>query len=214
MGIIKNNWIRRNMFLSSIHSIYTNYFQISRRNFGFIDSTSKVRFPALIKGISNVYIHENSHIMGYSKIISTKAKFVLMKNSGAAEGLTVITGSHPYKIGEFFIFDAAKDIQISRDVIVEEDVWIGTNVTLLPGVTVGRGSIIGSGSVCRNNVPPYSIVHGNFAKVVGFKFLPNEIIEHEKVLYTNQERLELELLQYNYQKYFINRFTEIKNNLK
>ncbi len=206
--------IRKNVFFSIIHSFYANYLSVQRRKFGFIHPTSKIRFPALIKGISNVYIHENSHIMGHSKIISTKAKFIIKKNSGAAEGLTVITGTHPYTLGNFFILDAAKDIQISKDITVEEDVWIGMNVTLLPGITIGRGSIIGSGSVCRNNVPPYSIVHGNFAKVVGFKFLPNEIIEHEKVLYTNQERLELELLQYNYQKYFINRLTEIKNNLK
>jgi len=205
--------LKKNLFLSALNSIYRNYFFAKRRKFGFIHPSAKIRFPALIKGIENVHIHENSHIMGSSKLITTKAKFILKKNSGAAEGLTVITGTHPYKIGEFFMVDAAKDIQISKDVIVEEDVWIGTNVTLLPGVTVGRGSIVGSGSICRNNVPPYSIVQGNIAKVVGFKFSPKEILEHEKELYPIEERLNLELLEKNYDKYFIKRIKEIKNNL-
>jgi len=205
--------IKRNLFLSAFHSVYQRYFFAKRSRFGFIHKTAKIRFPALIKGIENVHIHENSHIMGSSKLITTKAKFILKKNSGAAEGLTVITGTHPYKIGEFFMIDAAKDIQIAKDVIVEEDVWIGTNVTLLPGVTVGRGSIVASGSICRNNVPPYAIVQGNIAKVVGFKFSPKEILIHEEELYDQNERLEIELLENNYDKYFIKRLKEIKNNL-
>ena len=208
------NKLRKNLFLSAFHSIYQNYFFATRKKFGFIDATAKIRFPALIKGIENVYIHEGSHIMGGSKIITSQAKFIIKKNSGAAEGLTAITGTHPYKIGEFFMVDAAKDIQIAKDIIVEEDVWIGTNVTLLPGITVGRGSIVASGAVCRNNVPPYSIVQGNIAKVVGFKFSPEETITHEKALYNEKERYDLELLKNNYNKYFIKRIKEIKNNLK
>ncbi|GAA3508763.1 acyltransferase [Aquimarina addita] len=208
------NTLKKNFFLSALHSIYQNFFFAKRRKFGYIHKSAKIRFPALIKGIQNVYIYENSHIMGSSKIISSKAKFILKKNSGAAEGLTVITGTHPYKVGEFFIIDAAKDIQVAKDIIVEEDVWIGTNVTLLPGVVVGRGSIIASGSICRNNVPPYAIVQGNVAKVVGFKFSPDETIIHEEKLYAPEERLDLELLQINYEKHFIKRIKEIRNNLK
>lgn len=208
------NRLKKNFFLSSIHSIYQNFFFAKRRKLGYIHPTGKIRFPALIKGIENVYIHENSHIMGHSKIISTKAKFVIKKNSGIAEGLTVITGTHPYKLGEFFIIDAVNDVQLSKDVIVEEDVWIGTNVTLLPGIKVGRGSIVASGSICRNSVPPYSIVQGNIAKVIGFKFSPNETLIHEKKLYPKNERYELELLEKNYDKYFIRRLKEIRNSLK
>lgn len=208
------NKIKKNLFLSAFHSVYQSYFFAKRRKFGFIHQSAKIRFPAVIKGIENVHIYEKSHIMGSSKIITTKAKFILKKNSGVAEGLTVITGTHPYKIGEFFMIDAVKDIQIAKDVIVEEDVWIGTNVTLLPGVTVGRGSIVASGSICRNSVPPYSIVQGNIAKVVGFKFSPKEILIHEKALYEIDERLALELLESNYDKYFIKRLKEIKNYLK
>lgn len=200
-----------NLFLSSFNSLYRNYLGSKRSRFGYIDKTSRVRFPILIKGIENVYLHENTHIMGHSKIITSQARFVMKKNSAAAEGLTVVTGNHIAFKGEFFIEKAGdQDVQIPEDVIVEEDVGIYSNVTLLAGVTIGRGAIIGSGSVCRKSIPPYAIVMGNPAKIVGFKLSPAEIVEHEKILYPESERIKLELLQKNYRKYFINKRTQIK----
>jgi maltose O-acetyltransferase len=53
-----------------------------------------------------------------------------------------------------------------RAVVIEDDVWIGANVTVLPGRTIGRGSIVGAGSVVTRDVPPYSVVGGNPARVV------------------------------------------------
>lgn len=203
--------LKNNFFLSALNSLYRNYFEVRRSKLGLIHKTSRIRFPALIKGMENVYLHENTHILGYCKIITTKSKFIMKRNSGSAEGLTVVTGSHPSVVGEFFLEKAAKDEQIAKDVIVEEDVWLGSNVTLLSGVTVGRGAIVGSGAICRNYVPPYSVVTGNPAKIVGFKFSPNEVIAHEKILYLPEERYSLEILEKNYEKHFIKRLNEIKN---
>jgi acetyltransferase-like isoleucine patch superfamily enzyme len=203
-----------NLFLSSLNGIYRNYFQVRRSKFGFIDKTARVRFPILIKGIENVFLYEHTHILGHSQINSTQAKFIMKKNSASAEGLTVVTGNHPAIIGEFFLEKAAEDIQDAKDVIVEEDVWIAANVTLLAGVTIGRGAVIGAGAVCRNSVPPYAIVVGNPAKVVGFKFSPEEIIKHEEILYSPEERYSMLEIEKNYSKYFLNRTDEIKTFLK
>jgi acetyltransferase-like isoleucine patch superfamily enzyme len=200
-----------NLFFSSFNAIYRNYFQARRYKFGYIDKTSRVRFPILIKGIENVYLYENTCILGGGKILATKARFVMKKNSSASEGLTVVTGNHPYYKGEPFRVKAAQDVQIAKEVIVEEDVVLYTNVTLLAGVVVGRGAVIGSGSVCRVSIPPYAIVLGNPAKVVGFKLFPKQIVEHEKSLYSEEERLSLEVLQKNYQKYFLGKHAEISS---
>jgi acetyltransferase-like isoleucine patch superfamily enzyme len=205
------NKISFNFFFSAVNSLYRNYFQTRRSKFGYIDKTSRVRFPILIKGFENVYLYENTHILGYSKIITTKAKFIMKKNSGSAEGLTVVTGSHPPIVGELFMDGASRDDQLAKDIVVDEDVWLGSNVTLLAGVIIGRGAIVGSGSVCRKAVPPYSIVTGNPSKVVGFKFSPKEIIEHEIKLYKKEERYSIEHLEKNYEKHFIHRLKEIKN---
>lgn len=211
MNISRKN-ISFNLFLSAINSMYRNYFQARRSKFGYIHKTARVRFPILIKGIKNVYMYENTHILGHSKLITTQARFIMKKNSAAAEGLTVVTGNHIAFKGEFLIEKGGDlDVQIPKDVIVNEDVGIYSNVTLLAGIVVGRGAIIGSGTVCRKSIPPYSIVMGNPAKIIGFKFSPEEIIEHEKVLYPENERLSLDLLQKNYDKYFIKRRQQIKS---
>ena len=204
--------IKNITFFSAINSIYRNYFEITRGKFGFIHPTAFYRQPLLVKGIENVELYENTSILGHSIILSTNAKFVMKKYSGAAEGLTVVTGNHSFLCGKWFrdITDDLKNQDEDKDVVVEEDVWIASNVTILAGVTIGRGAIVGAGSVIRSNVPPYAIVLGNPAKVVGFRFNPEEIIEHEKNLYLEKERLSFDLLLRNYNKFFINRVKEIK----
>jgi len=200
-----------NLFLSAFNAIYRNYFLAKRSSFGYIHPTARVRFPILIKGIENVFMYENTHVLGHSTIITTQAKFIMKKNSAAAEGLTVVTGNHIVFKGEYFIEKAGDlDVQVPQDVIVEEDVGIYSNVTILAGVKVGRGAILGSGTVCRKSIPPYAIVMGNPAKIVGFKLSPEEVLEHERILYPENERLSLDFLQKNYQKYFIKRHKEIK----
>lgn len=203
--------IAHNLFLSSLVNIYRRYFFVRRRKFGFIDKTARVRYPITVKGIENVFIYEHSHILGNATIITTKARFIMKKNSGAAEGLTVVTGNHFPTLGEWKLARAgARDEQIAKDVIIEEDVWLAANVTVLAGVKIGRGATIGSGSVCIKNVPPYAVVMGNPAKVIGFNFTPEEIVEHEKILYEESERLPLSLLERNYKKYYTDRVHEIK----
>ena len=141
----------------------------------------------------------------------------MKKNAGASRGLTVVTGNHMAIVGRWSkgITDDDKDKQpesywYDKDIIVNEDVRMGTNVTLLSGVNIGRGAFIGSGSVCRKNVPPYAVVIGNPAKVIRFIFTPDEIIEHEKILYDEEERLPYDFLQKNYQEYYLDRINEIK----
>lgn len=51
-------------------------------------------------------------------------------------------------------------------VIIGNNVWIGDKATILPGVTIGDGAIIGAGSVVTKDVPPFSVVVGNPAKII------------------------------------------------
>lgn len=185
-------------------------------SFAHYDSTAKFTVSAIVTCPSKMYMYENTNINDGAIFIispvSKNGKFVMKRNSGAAVNLTVITGNHQRKVGSFFKELSKSHVgDIDEDVIVEEDVWIGANVTLLPGVVIGRGATIGAGSVCLKSVPPYAIVLGNPAKVVGFNYIPEQIIEHEKVLYPETERIPLETLEKNYKKYFLDRVSEIKS---
>lgn len=52
-------------------------------------------------------------------------------------------------------------------VIIEDDVWIGINSVVLAGVTISKGAIVGAGSIVTKDVPPYSIVGGVPARLLG-----------------------------------------------
>lgn len=53
------------------------------------------------------------------------------------------------------------------DVIIEDYVWICSRVIILPGVKIGKGAVIASGAVVTKDVPPYKIVGGVPAKIIG-----------------------------------------------
>lgn len=54
----------------------------------------------------------------------------------------------------------------AKEIYIEDNVWIGANSIILPGVTIGEGAMIAAGSIVTKDVPPYSLVGGNPAKVI------------------------------------------------
>ena len=55
-------------------------------------------------------------------------------------------------------------------IIIGNDVWIGEGVKVIGGVHIGNGAVIGMGTVVTKDVPPYSVVVGNPARVVKYRF--------------------------------------------
>ena len=51
-------------------------------------------------------------------------------------------------------------------VVIGNNVWIGDKATILPGVTIGDGAVIAANAVVTKDVPAYSVVGGNPAKVI------------------------------------------------
>lgn len=205
------------IFIRIIHRFRIKYISryFYRSCLGYCGKNVDLRFDKNPGSLSNVYMYDNTNIYHGFRFIGVSGKFIMKKNSGAASGLTVITGNHRRFVGKWYKELSGDHVyDIDKDVIVEEDVWIGANVTLLAGVTIGRGATVGAGSVCNKNVPPYAIVMGNPAKIVGFNFTPDEIVEHEKQLYHDSERIPVSLLEKNYKKYLLDRTEEIKKYTK
>lgn len=69
-----------------------------------------------------------------------------------------------------------EDCSVSRGpTLVGSDVWMGINAIVLSGVTIGDGAVVGAGAVVSKDVPPYAIVAGNPAKLVGYRFSEKQI---------------------------------------
>ena len=71
---------------------------------------------------------------------------------------------------------AAADLPLKGDTVIGNDVWIGQNATIMPGVHIGDGAIIGANAMVASDVPPYTIVAGNPARLIRKRF-DNEMIE-------------------------------------
>ncbi|NNM32171.1 MAG: CatB-related O-acetyltransferase, partial [Gemmatimonadetes bacterium] len=56
------------------------------------------------------------------------------------------------------------------DTIVGHDVWIGYGATIMPGVRIGNGAIIAARSVITRDVEAFSIVGGNPAEPIRYRF--------------------------------------------
>ncbi|MGD0167870.1 MAG: acyltransferase [Gaiellaceae bacterium] len=70
----------------------------------------------------------------------------------------------------------------SGSVQIGADVWIGYGAVILSGIVVGRGAVVAAGSVVTHDVPPYTIVVGNPARVAGERFDERQRVEHERLL--------------------------------
>lgn len=52
--------------------------------------------------------------------------------------------------------------------VVKTKATIGANATILPGLTIGENAMVGAGAVVTRSVPPFAIVVGNPAKIIGY----------------------------------------------
>ncbi len=55
---------------------------------------------------------------------------------------------------------------ITKKIVIKDQAWIGANAVIVAGVTVGKHSIVAAGSVVTKDVPDFSIVGGNPAKIL------------------------------------------------
>ena len=196
-------------YREAFNSIYFQYLQaFDKKKFGYRGSESQIIVPAHIANPQNVFMYDRTRIQGHSKIITFTGKFIMKKFSGAAPGLTVVTGNHTPTVGiPYFLLPLSRVNDKEQDVIVEEDVWLGANVTLLAGVTVGRGAVVGACTVVTKSVPPYAVVVGNPAKIIAAKFTLDEILKHESLIYPEEERYSREFITTIYNRFFSDKRT-------
>lgn len=77
---------------------------------------------------------------------------------------------------------------------IGNDVWIGEGAFVKAGIRIGTGAVVGMGAVVTNDVPPYTIVAGNPARMIRKRFSDEMIESLLATAWWNKEDSELALL--------------------
>ena len=183
MKKVEKSQLRKHLKFSIWNRLRSFYQSLRIGNLGndvFIDkNVSLLRFP------KNIRIEKEAVLKSGAQICACNANASISIGKRTTVGFyTFIYASDSIKIGDdcliapfVYIVDSDHSIEAtmlintqpnqSEAIIVEDDVWIATGAKILKGVTIGRGSVIAAGAVVKDNVPPYSIVGGIPAKVIG-----------------------------------------------
>lgn len=177
----------------------------SRSDLGSAGCNATIGFPVYITSPKSLHMEENTVIRLGAVFINNKNEHIYIKKYTAiGTRCTIVTGGHRSTVGIPHILLGASHINDkSTDLHIDEDVWVGSNVTILPGSDLGRGCIVGACSTVSKPIPPYALVVGSPAKIVGVKFSIDQILEHEKALYPEKERFSREFLEELFAKYYV-----------
>jgi virginiamycin A acetyltransferase len=110
-------------------------------------------------------------IIGKFCALARGVKFIM---NGANHKITGFS-TYPFSIfgnGWEKVMPKPGDLPFKGDTIVGNDVWIGFDSLVMPGVRIGDGAIVAARSVVTQDVPAYSIVGGNPAKLIRQRFSP------------------------------------------
>lgn len=176
----------------------------SLSDLGSAGKNAIIGFPVYIASYKTLHLGENTVIRQGVNIQNGKKEHVYVgKYTVISINVTIVTNNHRSTVGiPQCLLGASHINDKTKDIHIGEDVWVGTNATILSEGDLGRGCIVGACSVVTKPVPPYALVVGSPAKIVGVKFTIDQIIEHEKALYPESERFSREYLEELFAKYY------------
>lgn len=148
-----------------------------------------------------IELEEHTRIQDDVMIISCEGRVKIKKYSAVGARTCFIPGTHIPTVGLPQWLSRLHINDVSSEIEVGEDCWIGAETLMLNKAKVGRGAVIGSRSLVTKTIPPYAVVAGSPAKIIAVRFSKEQILEHESILYDENERFsesEIDKLFTNY----------------
>lgn len=127
-----------------------------------IDTEAVVYFGTELRGSWNLVVH-NGCIVGDNCILDARQGGIeLGENVNIGSNVSFYTDSHDYN-DPYFRSSPSKVGGIK----VGNRAWIGPNAIVLHNVQIGEGAVVAAGAVVTKDVPPFAIVGGIPAKIIG-----------------------------------------------
>ena len=154
--------------------------------FAKIDDRSRISHKARVYGWTQV----NNSTMGDYSYVGRNSRIVyadIGKFCSIASETKIGMGTHTLDlISTSPLFTEKKNgtghSWIKKSVItpfnrvsIGNDVWIGVRAMVMGGITIGDGVVIGAGSIVTKDIPPYAVVAGVPARIIRYRFLPEQI---------------------------------------
>ncbi|KAL7793537.1 hypothetical protein V8C37DRAFT_99218 [Trichoderma ceciliae] len=105
----------------------------------------------------------NDVVIGRSCTINDVCEVKIGDNCVIGPNVSIFTASLPIDPKKR---QGGQGPQLGRPIVIGQDCWIGGGAIILPGRTIGKGSTVGAGSIVTKDVPPFTIVAGNPARVL------------------------------------------------
>lgn len=159
-------------FFMSVFSVFHKPYMV----YGYYDKSKsmflkRTRMSSTVKIMnrSSLDVSDNVWVWHYTILDATSG---IKIGKGTQIGAWVGIFSHSSHMSVRLMGDSYMESEhrigyVNGKVEIGEYCFIAAGVKILPGVKIGNGCIISSGAVVNKDIPDYSIVHGNPAKVVG-----------------------------------------------
>ncbi len=180
-----------------INTLYLVYYRIKCRMNGVIfTKTSTISSDDVFEGknyiaawVKNCYIGMGTSILKYSRFqnckigknsyISSEVKLVARRGHPTVNFVSTSPIFHlKTSCVETYVeeniynpYDNTIDEKMRYDVIIGDNVYIGTGTIIIGSITIGDNAIIEAGSIVTKDVPPYAVLEGNPARIVGYVLL-------------------------------------------
>ena len=159
-------------FIRSIYFLLFNRSFISlkanvqlTKNISFGNGTTVRPFSVILTSGAKVKFGRKCAVGNFVTIGAHGADIIIGNNSRIAHNIVIASAARNFRDKNRLI---ASQSWSSKEVRIGDDVWIGSGAIISAGCNIGDGVVITAGSVLNNQkVPPYSIVAGVPARVIG-----------------------------------------------